>query len=208
MTGTADTARDDLAYLRGILDERRPGLRMGGLLYAAAGLIYGGQVLVSAAALSGFAGLGDGVHGPAAIVANALYAAVIAIAIWQNRGAPPMRGTATRTLSTAFAGVGIANGVAAIAFAIAGSQLPGWNPWLIFPITVCAFQGAAWLILAAVTRRAWMACIAAGWFLTAPVLAALLGSLDLYLFALAAALLAFMALPGAVLFRAASHDRS
>jgi len=201
MNANSESARDDLAFLRAIVEERQPGLRSGGVLYAAAGVIYGVQTLVLALQLSGAVAFGDGVHGWAPLVANALFFAVMGWTLWRNRADMKIKGAASRAISMSFAGVGIANGTAAIAFAIAAAQFQSSDAWLLFPIVVCAFQGAAWFIFASITRRVWIGVIAAGWYVAAAALGALVGSLALYLFALSFVLFALMAAPGFFLMR-------
>ncbi|MFC3230235.1 hypothetical protein ACFOGJ_23495 [Marinibaculum pumilum] len=207
MAGNPEAGRDDLAYLRGVLEDRRPGMRIGGLLYGAAGLIYGTQVLLVAADLSGVLPLGD-VHGWAAVVANILFFGLIAATVWTNRHQLEVRGTANRAIAAGFAGVGFANAAAAAAFALVMMRTGNAEVWLLFPVVVSAFQGAVWYLFAALARRFWMGAVAAGWFAAALAAGALIDRQGAYFLVFALALYLLMALPGLALLRAAGSGRS
>ena len=109
------------------------------------------------------------------------------------------------TESTKFAGVGIANAVAALGFSLAQRTGLGAEVWILFPMVVAAFQGACWFLAALVTRRLWTAVIAAGWYLSVLVLALLISMVWAYMLVLGAVLLLLMALPGWILIRSASN---
>ncbi len=204
MTLDPDTARDDLAFIRAIVEERRPGLRAGGFLYAAAGAIYGTQALIAAAIFSGAAPALDDLYGWVVLAANGLFMALIGGSFWRHRKDLEVRGAASRAISATFAGVGLANGAVALGFALISIQTQDEGVWFVFPIVVCGFQGAVWYMFAMVAKRAWMGVVAAGWYVAAVVMGALISQPTLYLVAVAAALFALMAVPGAVLMRAAN----
>ncbi len=202
MTMDADTAREDLAFLKAIVAERPVNLQLAGLLYGAAGVIYGVQTLVCALALSGFAILGEATYWVAALAANVGYLALCLIVELANRKRPRASGTAGRALTAGFAGVGIANGVTAIGFAIANFGGMSTDIWLLFPIIVCAFQGACWFLASFVIRRFWTWVVAIGWYLAAASLPLLIGSLLAYMYALSTLLFLLLGVPGFIMWRA------
>lgn len=162
MTLDADTAREDLAFLKAIVAERPVNLQLAGLLYGGAGAIYGLQTLLCALALSGYAILGDATYWISALTANVGYLTLVAVVELTNLNRNRAKGTAGRALTAAFAGVGIANGVTAIGFGLANLNGFTSDIWLLFPIIVCAFQGACWFIASFIIRRPWTWVVATG----------------------------------------------
>jgi hypothetical protein len=202
MTLDADTAREDLAFLKAIVAERPVNLQLAGLLYGSAGAIYGAQTLIVALALSGYAILGEATYWVSALAANMGYFALIAIVSLATRKRPRAKGTAGRALTAAFTGVGIANAVTAIGFALA--NLGGFSSgiWLLFPIIVCAFQGACWFVASFVIRQSWTWAVTIGWYLSAAGLPLLVGSIIPYMYALTAILFLLLGAPGYIMWRA------
>ena len=114
-------------------------------------------------------------------------------------------GVANRALTGGFAGVGIANAVAALGFFLAHRAGLGAEVWILFPMVIAAFQGACWFLAALVTRRLWTAAIAVGWYLSVVVLALLITTVWAYMLALGAIMLLLMAFPGWILIRSAAN---
>lgn len=202
MTLDADTAREDLAFLKAIVAERPVNLKVAGLLYGAAGAIYGAQTLICALALSGYALLGEATYGISALVANVGYIGLVLVVELTNRKRPRTNSTAGRALTAAFAGVGIANGVTAIGFGLANLNGYPTEIWMLFPIIVCAFQGACWFVAAFIIRRPWTWAVSLGWYASAAALPLLVGSMTAYMYALTAILFLLLGLPGYAMWRA------
>lgn len=206
MTMDADTAREDLEFLKAIVAERPVNLRVAGLLYGSAGLIYGVQVLLCALALSGYALLGEATYGISALVANVGYLALVLVVELANRKRPRPTGAAGRALTAAFAGVGIANGVTALGFGVANLMGMPSDIWMLFPIIVCAFQGACWFLASFVIRRFWTWIVSAGWYLTAVTIPLLIGNMTAYTYALSVALFLLLGVPGFIMWRAGRNS--
>jgi hypothetical protein len=202
MSLDADTAREDLAFLKAIVAERPVNLQLAGLLYGSAGAIYGAQTLICALALSGYALLGEATYWISALVANVGYLALVAIVSISTRNRPRGNSTAARALTAAFTGVGLANGVTAIGFALANLNGFTSDIWLLFPIIVCAFQGACWFVASFVIRRPWTYAVTIGWYLSAAGLPLLVGSIIPYMYALTAILFLLLGAPGYIMWRA------
>ncbi len=206
MTMDADTAREDLAFLKAIVAERPVNLQLAGLLYGSAGVIYGVQTLICALAMSGYAILGEATYGISALVANIGYLALVLVVELTNRKRPRAKGTAGRALTAAFAGVGIANGVTAIGFGLANLNGFPTDIWMLFPIIVCAFQGACWFIASFIIRRGWTWAVSIGWYLSAAGLPLLVASTLSYMYALSAILFLLLGAPGYIMWRAGRNS--
>src|SRR5690606_7076042 len=86
-------------------------------------------------------------------------------------------------------------------FAPAALRAQDWSIWFFYPAVLMAQWGAAWLIVCLLRRRAWPGAVAAGSFASAIAMAQLTDSPQLYLLIIGGALIAFMAIPGAVMMR-------
>ena len=193
---------DDLTFIRSLLKERPVQLRTTGQLYGLAGMCYGLYALACGFALLGWSPLGDATFWIGTLASNGVFC--VGVIVLSVRAKTP-EGVANRALTGGFAGVGIANAVAALGFFLAQRTGLGAEVWILFPMVVAAFQGACWFLAALVTRRLWTAVIAAGWYLSVLVLALLISMVWAYMLVLGAVLLLLMALPGWILIRSASN---
>ena len=162
MSNDVQSARDDLAFLRAIADgDESLQTRTFGEIYFAAGLIYGGQMVLHAVQAMGWLpqgatwGLGIGL-GP-----TLLFAPVLGAILWRNRH-NRLSGAVSRAVGAVFGAVGLAN---LFLIAIIGSV--AWREhslqtWLIYPCCVFVLQGLAWLFAYMMRRRGWFAAVAAG----------------------------------------------
>ena len=206
MTMDADKAHEDLAFLKAIVAERPVNLQLAGLLYGAAGVIYGVQTLLCALALAGYSIMGDAIYWVAPLVANVGYLGLCLVVELANRKRPRVSGTAGRALTAAFAGVGIANAVTAMGFAIANFGGLTSDIWMLMPVVVCAFQGACWFLASFFIRRFWTWGVAISWYLAAATLPLLIGSTLAYMYALSALLFILMGGPGLIMWRAGRNS--
>jgi hypothetical protein len=69
--------------------------------------------------------------------------------------------------------------------------------WLIYPCAVFTFQGAAWLTMFLLRRRAWIGLVAATWFACALGMGLGIGSFTAFAAFASLGLLFGMTLPGA-----------
>jgi hypothetical protein len=203
MNADAQSARDDLAFLRGLVgDDETSQTRTFGETYFAAGLIYGGQMLLHAAQALGLLP-------PSPLVATAIglgptivFFPVLAFILHRNRKYA-VRGAVSRAIAAVFGAVGLAN---LFLVAIIGSV--AWREhsiatWLIYPCTVFVLQGTAWLFGYMMRRRAWFLAVAAGWFASAVAMGLSVTSLGLFILFAGLGLWGCMALPGFLMLRGA-----
>lgn len=200
MATDLQSARDDLAYMRALVGGTGPMQKTIGEAFFWAGLLYGGQC-----ALHGLQQFGlipwDGLIGLTISLGPTLvFCVILGMIIWKDRKAPP-GGVASRALGAVFQGAGLANLVMAFVFAYGASKYESFGLWLYHPIVVCMFQGVAWFVAWVILRRAWLGLVAAGWFATTIGLGIVVGDAGLYLLILSVALIAFMAIPGWVIWR-------
>src|SRR5690242_20703168 len=110
MSPDAQTARDDLAFLKALVTgDENIQWRTFGESYLAAGLIYGGQMILHAVQAAGFLpntpafGLGIGL-GPTLV-----FIPVISWLIYRNRGKSAGQGATGRAIGSIFGAIGLAN---------------------------------------------------------------------------------------------------
>lgn len=205
MASDLQTARDDLAYMRGLVSGTGPMQATIGECFFWAGLLYGGQCFMHWLQVQGLApetGLGA-----LAIVwvPTLLFCGVLTMIIWKDRKTK-VTGAAARALGSVFQGAGLANLVMAFVFGYGSQRAENFGLWLYHPIVVCMFQGVAWYVAWSILRRTWLAFVALGWFMTTVALGvAVFGDIGTYLLILGIALIVLMAAPGWVIWRGAKQ---
>ncbi|WP_331007161.1 hypothetical protein [Vitreimonas sp.] len=196
------SARDDLAYMRGLVSGAGPMQATIGEAFFWAGLLYGGQCFVHWLQVQGLAPSG-GVPALAIVWApTVLFCGVLALIIWKDRKTK-VTGAAARALAAVFQGAGLANLVMAFVFGYGAQRAEDFELWLYHPIVVCMFQGVAWFVAWSILRRPWLAIVAAGWFVATVGLGVVFGDIGAYLLILSATLILLMAVPGWVIWRGA-----
>ena len=203
MTSEQQSAREDLAFLRALAEGDGRPERNFGKGYFAAGLIYGVQVLLQWAEYADVISL-PGLGSLAVVtVPTALF---ITYAIWINRSAGASVG-ANRTLNAVFMSAGLTNLVILTIVATVAISLEAHFLWMIYGAVVYAFQGAAWFVAFRLLRRAWMLAVALGWFASAVAAGVAIGALNIHAFLAVTVfdIFVLMALPGAIIVRAANR---
>jgi hypothetical protein len=196
------TARDDLAFLRGLVGDQGSGpMKSFGQAYFAAGLIYGGQMLLHAVQAIGWLPQ-DGITGLLiGLGPTVLFIPVLTWIIVANKRQAAQGGTATRAVSIIFGVTGISNlFLAAVIGAVAWREQSA-TTWLIYPCTVFVLQGASWFFAFMMQRRAWHLVVALGWFACAVAMALTVTALGWFILFAGAGLWLCMALPGFVMLR-------
>lgn len=204
MTLDPEKAGSDLAFMRSLVEDSGFDNRSFGINYFAAGLLYGLQCLINAALLIANAEVPTWVWMMVGWLPTVLFLIVNFSTLWMNRAQPFGAGTTKRALNAAFAGAGIANLVLSLIFGWAAYQAKDWSIWLLFPVVVCAFQGAVWFTAAILRRNMWHGLTAIGWFASAIVLGLMIEKTQSYILVLGLALFACMALPGLIMMRSKS----
>lgn len=202
------TVADDLSFLRTLVDEHPKVYKSMGIIYGAAGFIYGFQCLLNWALLKGQANPPPLVWLILGFGPTVLFLIINFWVPMRAKADKRQKSIATRAIIAVFAGVGIANAVMAIVFGYAAHQRGDWDLWLFFPVVVCAFQGAVWCAIAIIQRRTWMWATAIGWFVASIVLSTAVptatdpSALN-YLLVLALSMFALMGVPGIIMMRGA-----
>jgi hypothetical protein len=205
MSTDLESARDDLAYMRGLVSGGAAMQSTIGEAFFWAGTLYGGQCILhwlqtlGVAPSEGLAALAIA-FGP-----TILFCGVLSWIIWKDRKVKTT-GVAARALGAVFQGAGLANLVMAFVFAYGSATAQSFVLWLYHPIVVSMFQGVAWFVAWAILRRTWLCLVSAGWFVTTVALGvAVFGDIGAYLFILGVALIVLMAIPGYVIWRGAGR---
>jgi len=201
MTIDPKTAENDLAFMRALVDDQSSGNRSFGINYLAAGVLYGLQCILNALLLASATPVSTLIWLVLGFLPTMLFLCVNFYTIWQNRSQPFGTGTTKRAVNAAFAGAGIANLILALIFGWVAYGRGDWSIWLMFPVVVCALQGAIWFTASILRRRAWQGLTAFGWFISAIILGLLIDQTNEYLLALGVVLLLCMGLPGFIMLR-------
>lgn len=202
MSPDAQSARDDLAYLKALVSgDENVQMRTFGESYLAAGLIYGGQMILHAVQAAGLLpntpafGLGIGL-GPTLI-----FIPVISWIVYRNRR-QAVHGTVGRAIGAIFGAIGLANFFLIAVIGSVALQQHSIQTWLIYPCCIFILQGTAWLFTFMMRRRGWHLAVAIGFFVTAVAGAlAIPTSIGLFILFLGIGMWGCMALPGWLILR-------
>lgn len=205
MASELDTARDDLAYLRGLVSGSTSMQATIGEAFLWGGSLYGGQCLLHWLQTMGVVP-SEGLAAMAiAFAPTIVFCCVLTAILWKDRKTKVV-GVGARALGAVFQGAGLANLVMAFVFGYGASKAESFGLWLYHPIVVCTFQGVAWFVAWTILRRPWLGLVAVGWFATTLALGvAVFGDIGTYLLILGVALFVLMAVPGWVIWRGAKR---
>jgi hypothetical protein len=201
MNSEAQGLRHDIAFLRALADggeHDHRAQRATGEAFVVAGVLYAVQCFAMSGEALGFGMPGDTAMLVISVVPTVLFLAALTVIIVRSR--QPSPGVVARALSAAFGAAGTATVAMLCIFLIAVVRTPSIETWMLYPCTVFALQGAAWMVAGALRRRTWLHAVAAGWLVSAVALAASIGS-AWYPVIAGTALLLLMAAPGAYLLR-------
>jgi hypothetical protein len=200
MNPDIQSLRDDLAFLRALVQAGEDNYRPLGESYLLGGLVYGGEMLLHVGQTAGLA--------PATPLASLIVGAgptVIFIAglvfLLRRHGATMPASGATNAVRTAFAAIGISILALIAVIGAVAIREQSLTVWFIFPCTVFVLQGTAWLLAFLLRRHAWQGVIAAGWFATGIAMAIFVTRQDIYVLLAGVGLFGFMALPGYLMLR-------
>ncbi len=198
-----NTAEDDLAFMRSIVEGRgRTPLTLA-VCYLAGGLLYGLQCLFHVGQAVGLIRWPDLANLAFVVMITVSFLAVLTWAILKDRReGPANRGPmASRSLNAAFSATGMANTAVIIVFGVGAFRDNDFAIWLYYAAIVFALQAAAWYMAWTLKRKGWMLATALGGWLTAVALGLLVREPLWYLGVCTVALFALFALPGWMLFR-------
>ena len=201
MNADAQSARDDLAFLRALVgDDEQRTQRNFGEIYFVSGLIYGGQMLLHAVQALGLLPP-DGLTSLAiGLGPTVVFVPVLLWLIWKQRADKPS-GTVGRAVAGVFGAIGLANLVLIMVIGSIALREHSIATWLIYPCSVFVLQGTAWLFAFMMRRRGWTLLVAAGWFASAVAMALSVTALGYFILFAGLGLWLCMALPGWAMMR-------
>lgn len=205
MTTDMQSAREDLAFLRGLVDEDwRPRAWAFGVIYVVLGAALVAHVLISWGAEAGYLPL----QGRSLLATYlALYTAVSSV--WALLG-----GRFRRELQPGMASAGVKSRAGAAAligsflghlvmlgvFVIVALRLEDGVFLQLAPLVLFTLQGVLWFVVHALRRQPWQLVVAIGWLLSTLALAPFVGT-DAFGLGVAAAAVALMIIPGVQMMR-------
>ncbi len=201
MTADAQSAREDLAFLKALVGgNENAGMRSLGESYFAGGLIYGGQMLLHAAQALGWLPQEGSLSLLISLGPTALFVPVLIWIIRRNRTNLPS-GVVGRAVGTVFGSIGLANLFLILVVGAVAWREGSLATWLIYPCSVFVLQGTAWLFAYMMRRRAWLLLVAFGWFASAVAMAFSVMTSGYYILFAGLGLWLCMALPGWIVLR-------
>lgn len=205
MTAKTQSAQDDLAYMRTVVEQGGRPRMAGALIYMAAGLIYGTETLVHWGQSANLIRLSE--QATLAFVAgcSTLFVLVMVVLIARDKTKGIGAGSGSRALNAAFGGAGLANIALMVIFGVNAWRQHDMLIWMLYPCVVFALQGAAWYVAFMLRRKGWMLVVSLGCLVTAAVMGLVLGSPTFNLVA-ALACFAWLAVPGAIMARDARRE--
>jgi hypothetical protein len=191
--------RDDLAFLRGLVQRGDDLLKWFGRAYFAAGVCYLGQTLLGLAQGLGWITTSNGpINLLISIGPSAVFVVALVLILTASRRTPaPAPGQGARAIAAVFGAIGLSN--LALVWVIGSMALreKSLTIWLIYPCAVFILQGAAWLIFFSLRRQGWTVVVAAIWFGCALGMGSVAGNLAVYGVFAGIGLLFGMTVPGA-----------
>lgn len=199
----AQSMREDIAFLRALAEEGAGGPIFGGSILVAAGVIYAAASLAVWCAITQRPSQAGAWMAPIWGGALAAHAGAMAVLILRlKRRGQSMVNRTNRVFARVWNGIGMA-----ILSCLASFFLTAWlarmpEVFAGYPAVILALYGVGWTVTAAASNQRWPWGVAALSFLFAIASGALAGSASLPLL-FAAALLALLVAPGAMLIRQA-----
>ncbi len=195
------SARDDLAFMKSLVEGVERGQGAAGFLFVSAGLLYGLQMIGHWAQATGRLNLPP--LGNLAIAAGptVIFLAILTWVLVRERGLS-QGGSANRAFQAVFSAAAMTNLVLAAIFAPVAFREHSLAVWLFFPAVVYALQGGAWFATWTLRRRAWMLLTALGYFGFAIAMGLTIGK-EVYILFAGAGLLLCMVAPGLIMMRQA-----
>ena len=202
MSTNVQTAREDLAFLRGLVDDApSAGLWYFGAIYVTIGATICVHLVLSYLLEPPLFGIGLVV----------LYGAASVLFTWIGRrmhgpDAASILGVRSRAAGAVFLSAIVAHLVMLSVFAILAWRLETWALIQLAPVVLFVTQGVVWSVLYALGPRTLTLLQAFGWFFGALVLGALITT-DAFSPVLAAFVVVLMIVPGIHMIRAADKLR-
>ena len=208
MTSDTQSARDDLAFLRSLVDEDwRPGTWAFGAIYVSLGAALVAHVLISWAADAGYLPL----RGMALLATYVgLYSVASVVWTWIGghiRRESQRRGTQVASVKSRAGGAVLVSAfvghlVMLVVFVIVAVRQQ--NPVFLelAPMVLFTLQSVVWFVVHAMRQQRWQLVVGSGWLLAVLGLAPLVGT-SAFGLGIAATAVVLMIVPGAYLMRTA-----
>jgi hypothetical protein len=200
MSNPVDTAREDLAFMRSIVEGGSSFARGFGRAYFLGGVCYGGQMILHAGQALNLIPPQPLVNLAIGLGPTVVFLVLLSILLWRDRR-QLSPGHVPKTVGSVFAAVGLAN-ISLIA--VIGSV--AWREhsltiWLIYPCAVFVLQGAAWFVVYGLRQKPVMLAIALGWIASGVAMALVIDQHGWFMLIVGVAMLALMVLPGWAMMR-------
>lgn len=197
-----DDIAGNLAFVRALVSEGARLQGASGQVFMVAGVVYGLDCLIYWAQVAFHLAFAQAIWSALSVVPPVIVLAAIAWVVWRNRHAGE-QGAATRALNATFTSIGLANLTMVITFGYAAITEKSMLIWLLYPVVMCTFLGAAWYVAYVVRRKLWLLAVSAGWFIVALATGFLIHDMAAYLLSLGLALIVLMGGSGAWMMRQA-----
>ncbi len=205
MTAKTQSAQDDLAYMRTVVEQGGRPRMAGALIYMAAGLIYGTETLVHWGQSINLIRLSESATLTFVAACTLLFVLVMGVLIVRDKTRGVGAGTGSRALNAAFGGAGLANIALMAIFGVNAWRQHDFMIWMLYPCVVFALQGAAWYVAFMLRWKIWMLTVSLGCLATSVVMGLVIGTPTFNLVA-ALACFAWLAVPGAIMARDARRE--
>jgi hypothetical protein len=197
----ANSARDDLAFMRALVAAGADSQKTFGEIYATGGLCYGAQMLLHGGQALGVISTASAVSLAVGLGPTVIFLAAL---IWILSHQPRQVPSATnKAVGAVFGAVGLANLAMVLIIGSVAWRLQSFTVWLIYPCLVMVLQGMAWLVAFLLRRRSWMGVVALGWLLVGVGMGAAIQTMGAYIVVAGVGMVAFMLIPGLVMIRQA-----
>jgi hypothetical protein len=200
-----EKARDDLAFMRALVEPTDNWQKQFGETYFAAGLCYCVQMLLHGAQFIGLAPSSGPVALTIGLGPTVVFLALLVWIIRRNRQVPA-GGATTRAVGSVFGAVGATNLALVLVIGSVAWRWHSLGTWLIYPCVVMVLQGMAWLVAFMLRRRRWLALVAVGWFATGLAMAVCIDNPAGFVVSAGVGMFAFMLLPGLFMLRQSARS--
>ena len=203
MNDKTNTAHEDLAFMRNLVEQGGKAQLAGGSVFFAGGVLYGVQCLYHWGQMQGLISLPEPWNLAFVAGVTLVFLAYMLWAGFSGRLKTPT-GLLGRALAAVFSGVGLANLAMVFVFALNAGRSQSGEIWMLYPTVVFALQGAAWVAAFQIQKHGWQATVGIGWLVSACALGWFANDPGTYVLIAAAALFLLMALPGWYMMRRAA----
>jgi hypothetical protein len=197
MNDSLRSARDDLAFMKELAEDRGPLPAHLGQHIFWPGLLYGLNVIATWAGLSGLIPWPADWQAWAYLPATVIYIPICLIV--NLRARRQSWGPAARMFAAAWSGVALLT-FTVVTVVVIASYRAGVNYAVVWPSFALAMYGGSWLVMGILLKRMWALLVAFGCCATAIAMGFLIDMPELWL-VMGLGMLFFMALPGFVMMR-------